>query len=151
MERAPIPISNILKRKGDWVITIDRSATVFDTIKRMVEHNVGSIVVTEKGTLCGIFTERDYLRRIALEGRTSRTTRVEEVMTEDVICVDPDATAQQCLQIMTENRCRHLPVLREGKYLGGIISIGDCVRALSDHAERQIEDLTSYISGSYPG
>jgi CBS domain-containing protein len=151
MERAPIPVSTILKRKGDWVITIAPSATVFETIERMVEHNVGAIVVTKNGELCGIFTERDYLRRIALEGRTSRTTRVEEVMTADVICVDPDATVQECLQLMTENRCRHLPVLREGKHLGGIISIGDCVRALSEHAERQVENLTSYIAGSYPG
>ena len=151
MERPPIPISSILKRKGDWVITIDRSATVFDTIKRMVDHNVGSIVVTDNGKLCGIFTERDYLRRIALKGRTSRETRVEEVMTENVICVEPNATAQECLQIMTENRCRHLPVMRDGGCMGGIISIGDCVRALSSHAERQVEDLTSYIAGTYPG
>lgn len=150
MERTAHPISAILKRKGDWVITIDRSATVFETIQRMVEHNVGAIVVTDNGELCGIFTERDYLRRIALEGRTSRTTNVEEVMTTEVICVAPSATVRECMQIMTAHHCRHLPVLRGDANLSGIISIGDCVRLLSQQAEAEVEELRSYIAGIYP-
>ena len=150
MHRSPIPIADLLRHKGDWTITIDRAATVFQTIQRMVEHNVGAIVVTENGQLCGIFTERDYLRRIALEGRTSRTTRVDEVMTSDVLCVEPSATVQECMRIMTTNRCRHLPVLRDG-HLAGIVSIGDCVRALSEQAEQQLDEMAHYISGSYPG
>lgn len=143
-------IADILRHKGDWVITIDRAATVFKTIGRMVEHNVGAILVVEKGKLCGIFTERDYLRRIALEGRSSKTTRVDEVMTEDVLVVGPDATVEECLAIMTENKCRHLPVLRD-EHLSGIISIGDCVREMNERAEVQLENLERYVTGQYPG
>ncbi|MGI9175000.1 MAG: CBS domain-containing protein [Rhodothermales bacterium] len=143
-------VAEILKRKGDRVITIDRSTTVFKTIGRMVEHNVGSIVVVDGGTVLGIFTERDYLRRIALEGRSSKTTRVEEVMTPDVLCVSPNETVEECLAIMTEKKCRHLPVLRDGQ-LAGVISIGDCVRELSERAEWRVESLERYVTGQYPG
>lgn len=148
--KTAIPISTILRRKGDWVVTIDHDATVFETIGRMVENNVGAIVVTENGAPCGIFTERDYLRRIALEGRTSRTTKVHEVMTSDVLTVEPGVTVEQCLHLMTERRCRHLPVLRDGQ-LVGIISIGDCVREISSIAEGQVRELEHYIAGGYPG
>ena len=144
------PITHILRRKGDWVITIPPTATVFETIGRMVEHNVGSIVVAEHGDVRGIFTERDYLRRIALEGRSSKTTRVEEVMTEDVIFVDPETTVEECLALMTEHRCRHLPVMRDG-HLSGIISIGDCVREVSRAATDRLDHLTRYVAGQYPG
>lgn len=143
------PINQILKHKGDWVITIEPSATVFKTIGRMVEHNVGAIVVQEHGVVRGIFTERDYLRRIALQGRSSKTTRVEEVMTEEVIFVEPSATVEECMALMTENRCRHLPVMRDG-HLAGIISIGDCVRELSRVREQRLESLTRYVEGQYP-
>ncbi len=144
------PIASILKRKGDWVITIHPTATVFEAIGRMVEHNVGAILVTERGKVKGIFTERDYLRRIALQGRSSKTTRVEEVMTPDVITVDPDATVEVCMALMTEERCRHLPVMRDGA-LAGIISIGDCVREVSRTATSRVEHLTQYVAGQYPG
>lgn len=144
------PVTNILKRKGEWVITIDENATVYEAIQRMVENNVGAIVVTCQSKPCGIFTERDYLRRIALEGRTSKTTQVKEVMTPDVITIDPSYTVEQCLSIMTQNKCRHLPILRDG-YLVGIVSIGDCVKELHSVSELRVEVLTHYISGSYPG
>ncbi len=150
MHRPATPVSTILKRKGDWVISIDRTATVFEAIQRMVKHNVGAIVVKENGDLCGIFTERDYLRRIALEGRTSRTTHVEEVMTSRVVCVNPSTTVEECMQLMTKHHCRHLPVVQDPDQLVGILSIGDCVRLLSQQAESEIEDLTSYIAGVYP-
>lgn len=143
-------INQILKHKGDWVITIEPGATVFKTIGRMVEHNVGAIVVKEHGAVRGMFTERDYLRRIALEGRSSKTTDVEEVMTEEVIYVGPDATVDECMALMTENKCRHLPVMRDG-HLAGIISIGDCVRELSRAQEQRLEELTRYVEGRYPG
>ncbi len=144
-----IPVNSILKRKDGEIVTIDRSSSVFDTIKKMVEHNVGAILVMDQGQVCGIFTERDYLRRIVLEGRTSKTTRVEEVMTPEVIFVESDYSLDECMAIMTEKKCRHLPVLHKGR-LTGIISIGDCVKTLSDHAQLRVRDLTGYITGEYP-
>ncbi|MDX1529914.1 MAG: CBS domain-containing protein [Rhodothermales bacterium] len=144
------PVSTILKKKGDWVITIPPEATVFETIGRMVDHNIGAICVTQGGGLRGIFTERDYLRRIVLQGRTSKTTKVEEVMTADVVCATPDHTVNECMAMMTEKKCRHLPVLRDGA-LAGIISLGDCVKALLEESEERIENLTSFIQGGYPG
>ena len=146
----PIPVSALLARKGDWVITISPDATVFDTIGRMVEQNVGAILVTERGEVRGIFTERDYLRRIALQGRTSRETKLHEVMTTDLVTVDPDTEVDVCLQLMTEHKIRHLPVLRDG-HLAGIVSIGDCVRARLEEVHEHAEGLQRFVSGEYPG
>lgn len=145
-----IPVSAVLKKKGDWVITIHPDATVFETIGRMVEHNVGAICVVQGGELLGIFTERDYLRRIALQGRASKTTEVQEVMTADVIFATPDHTMDECLTMMTEKKCRHLPVLRDG-HLAGIISIGDCVKARLETTEAHVDVLQDFIRGGYPG
>ena len=143
-------VSAILRRKGREVVTIDPVATVFDAISRMVEHNVGALVVLEGDAPAGIFTERDYLRRIALEGRTSRTTRVEEVMTRGLRTVGPDATAEGCLALMTEHRIRHLPVVDEGR-LHGVVSIGDCVRALLEQNRDRADELERFVSGGYTG
>lgn len=144
-----ITVEEILRKKGTEVLTTDPDSTVFDAIARMVDHNVGSILVTDDGEIEGIFTERDYLRRIVLEGRTSKTTRVEEVMTTDVAWVDPSYTADECMALMTENKCRHLPVLSDNT-LSGIISIGDCVKQVSRTARSRVEELQKYISGRYP-
>ena len=144
-----ITVEEILHQKGTEVLTTTPSATVFDAIALMVDHNVGSILVTANGEIEGIFTERDYLRRIVLEGRTSKTTRVEEVMTDDVVWVDPDYTADECMAIMTEHKCRHLPVIEDGD-LTGIVSIGDCVKQVSRTARSRVEELEKYISGTYP-
>jgi CBS domain-containing protein len=144
------PVSALLKQKGDWVITIDPDATVYTTIARMVEQNVGAVVVTERGEPAGIFTERDYLRRIALQGRTSRDTRVRDVMTTALITVEPDTTLEECMALMTEHKIRHLPVLRDGR-LAGLISIGDCVRAISEAARSHSEALKRFVTGGYPG
>lgn len=146
----PLPVSALLKQKGDWVVTIDPDATVFATIGRMVDQNVGAVVVTERGEVRGIFTERDYLRRIALQGRTSRETRVSEVMTADLVTVTPDTTVDECLQAMTARKIRHLPVLR-GDTLAGIVSIGDCVRARLEEAKGATEELQRFVTGEYPG
>jgi len=144
------PVSTILRDKGDWVITIHPDATVLDTISRMVEHNVGAILVAHAGKLQGIFTERDYLRRIVLQGRTSKDTEVQEVMTREVICATPDHTIRECMTLMTEKKCRHMPVLREDQ-LAGIISMGDCVKCLLADTEHQVERLREFIQGGYPG
>ncbi len=143
-------VASILREKGDWVITIDPYVTVFRTIGRMVEHNVGAIVVTEDGAVRGVFTERDYLRRIALKGRSSKTTRVEEVMSEHVLTVTPEATIEACMKQMTEHKCRHLPVMRDGR-LCGLISIGDCVRRLSQAASDRAQHMERFVAGTYPG
>ena len=143
-------VSEVLSRKSDNVVTISPASSVYDAISAMVRHNVGAIVVTDQGAIVGIFTERDYLRRIILEGRTSRTTPVEEVMTRDVMHASPLATVEACMNVMTERRCRHLPVVADGE-LVGVISLGDCVKALLTDAEIRVQSLTKYITGQYPG
>jgi CBS domain-containing protein len=144
------PVSVILRKKGDWAITIHPEATVYETIERMVEHNVGAILVTQAGELAGIFTERDYLRRIVLRGRTSKTTEVREVMTRDLVHATPETTVTECMAMMTEQRCRHLPVLRDG-HLAGLISMGDCVKCLLETTEEHAGQLQAFIRGDYPG
>jgi CBS domain-containing protein len=143
-------VAEILAGKEGPVHTIAHEATVYDAIERMVRHNVGSLIVMENETMTGIFTERDYLRRIALEGRTSRNTRVSEVMTRDLIVVGPEESVEDCMAIMSQRRIRHLPVMRDGA-LAGVVSIGDVVRHLSREREVEIRFLKDYISGRYPG
>jgi CBS domain-containing protein len=142
-------VRDLLRRKGHDVVTTAPTATVRECIATMVQRNVGSIVVMDGIEIAGIFTERDYLRRIALRGRTSRMTRVEEVMTPDVIRVKPDTLVEQCMQIMTAHKCRHLPVVDDGK-LVGIVSIGDCVKQVSHDAQSEADTLKAYITGQYP-
>lgn len=144
------PVRTLLRKKGTSVITTTPSATVYDAIATMVDHNVGAIVVTDDGALAGIFTERDYLRRIVLQGRTSKTTAVREVMTADVITVAPDTTVETALSLMTKARCRHLPVVADER-LAGIVSIGDCVKHLLRNAEAEFDTLERYVTGQYPG
>lgn len=142
--------ADILRSKGSNVHTIDREATVFEAIGKMVAENVGSLVVTGGDAIVGIFTERDYLRRIALQGRSSKTTKVREVTTEQLIVVDPSRPVEECMAIMTREHIRHLPVIEGGK-LAGIVSIGDVVKFLSKEREAEIRYLTDYITGKYPG
>lgn len=142
-------VSEILARKSGPIHTIEVSARVFDAIQKMVNKNVGALLVTEGGEVRGIFTERDYLRRIALEDRTSKTTGIGEVMTSQVVCVDSDRSIEDCMAIMTQKRIRHLPVMEGGK-LVGIVSIGDLVKHVSAQSEIGIRYLTDYITGKYP-
>jgi len=144
-----IRVADILRHKGSDVVTTDPATTVYVAIATMVKHNVGAILVLDDEVLCGIFTERDYLRRIILQGRTSKTTHIEEVMTTDVAWASPTFTVQECLATMTQKKCRHLPVLDEER-LVGIISIGDCVKELLGEAEARVQYLTGYITGQYP-
>lgn len=141
-------VREILRKKGHDVITTQPEATVFESIETMTRENVGSIVVTEDDAVVGIFTERDYLRRIALEERAPKETPIGEVMTEGIVTIAPDATVEQCMAMMTDYRCRHLPVVEEDE-LVGIISIGDCVKHLSSKAMSRVQDLEAYISGRY--
>jgi CBS domain-containing protein len=139
-------ISEILRGKGAEVLKIDASATVFDAIKKIVEKNVGSILVTEGDEVVGIMTERDYLRKIAVLGRTSHETLVSEIMTSPLVYVTPETTIEESMAIMTDRRIRHLPVV-ENEDVVGIISIGDLVKFQSREQSFQIQYLTEYISG----
>lgn len=143
-------VSDLLRVKGKDVHTIESRASVLDAVRRMVDRNVGSLLVLEGDEIAGIITERDYLREIVLKGRTSRETPVEAIMTKEVIVVRPEDTVEGCMAIMTEKRIRHLPVLRDGA-VDGMISIGDLVRQLSQDQKAEIRYLTDYITGRYPG
>lgn len=143
-------IAGILQTKGSTVHSIEPDATVFDAIRKMVECKVGSLLVMDGNNVVGIMTERDYLRRLALEGKTSRNTPVREIMSERVICVTSDADVEECMALMTGKRIRHLPVVEGGRLLG-LVSIGDLVKDVSKRQEYQISYLTDYISGKYPG
>jgi CBS domain-containing protein len=140
-------VSDILASKGRDVLSIDGSATVYDAIAKMVEANVGALLVYDGGRLQGIVTERDYLRRVTLEGRDERTTPVREIMSTEVVYVGPDASIEECMAVMTERRIRHLPVLGDDRAVVGIVSIGDVVKFHATEQEVQIRFLTEYISG----
>ena len=140
-------VAKILAEKSGDVIRIAGSATVFEAVKTMVDANVGAVLVTgdDPNAIEGIFTERDYLRRIAVEGRTSQETLVREVMTSPVLVVTPETTIEEAMALMTDRRIRHAPVV-EGDRLVGMISIGDLVRQQSQEHTFQLRYLTEYIS-----
>jgi CBS domain-containing protein len=141
-------VSDILEAKGSDVLHIESSATVFEAIKRMVNENVGSLLVIERGKLRGIVTERDYLRRVAIQGRNERETLVRDIMSAPIIYVSPETSIEQCMAVMTERRIRHLPVLDEDHDVVGLISIGDVVKFQSKQQTAQIQLLTDYIGST---
>ena len=139
-------ISEILRGKSGDVLKIDAAATVFEALKKIVDKNVGSILVTRDDEVVGIMTERDYLRKIAILGRTSYDTLVEEIMSSPLVYVTPETTIEESMAIMTDKRIRHLPVV-ENDDIVGIVSIGDVVKFQSREQSFQIKYLTEYISG----
>ena len=140
-------VSDILQSKGRDVLGIDGSATVLDAVAKMVEGNVGALLVYDGERLEGIVTERDYLRRVTMQGRDERTTPVREIMTTEVAYVGPEASIDECMAVMTERRIRHLPVLTGDREVVGIVSIGDVVKFQSTEQQVQIRFLTEYITG----
>ena len=140
-------VSAILDEKGRTVLRIDAAAPVLEAAKLMVERNVGSLLVMEGDETVGIVTERDYLRRVAVQGRDERTTPVREIMTRELVYVGPEASIDECMAVMTERRIRHLPVLGDARDVLGIVSIGDLVKFQSNEQSVQIQFLTEYISG----
>jgi len=138
-------IADILEGKGRDLISIAADATVFDAVKKMVDANVGAILVTGAEGIDGIFTERDYLKRIAVEGRTSRDTKVREVMSSPVVVVTPETSVDEAMAIMSDRKIRHVPVVEAGE-IAGMISIGDLVQFQSKQQTFQIQYLTEYIS-----
>lgn len=143
------PISRILERKGQEICSVAPSAPVFEAVLRMSQARVGALLVIDKGRLTGLISERDYARKIILEGRSSRETLVQEIMTTQVLSVGPDATVDDCMQLMTDRRIRHLPVLRE-QVVVGVVSMGDLVQWIISAHEVMVEQLNNYITGRYP-
>ncbi|HEX3880830.1 MAG TPA: CBS domain-containing protein [Bryobacteraceae bacterium] len=139
----------ILDRKGGDLISISPTASVYEAIAEMARAQVGALLVLVNHELVGIVSERDYARKVILQGRSSNSTRVEEIMTPSPITVEPDATVDECMRIITEQRIRHLPVVKDGD-VKGIVSIGDLVKAIISAQSYTIERLHTYIATDYP-
>jgi len=143
-------IGAILNQKDGKVFSIAPDATVFKAIEMMAEKNVGALVVMNGEKLVGIISERDYTRKVFLRGKSSKETRVDEIMSGDVTTTKPQESVDECLRLMTEKHIRHLPVVDGGKVIG-IISIGDLVKHVISCQSATIAHLESYISGGYSG
>lgn len=144
-------VSSILQNKGNVVYDISPDDTVFEAIKLMSDKGIGALlVIDEDGQLCGIISERDYRDKVILKGRTSKTTKVREIMTSDVYWVPPTESVNNCMQLMTQKKFRHLPVMEDGEVVG-VISIGDLVKQIISEQKVEINHLKKYIGGSYPG
>lgn len=139
-------IYQILNEKGHAIWSVTPEMTVYDAIRQMAERGVGALLVMENDRLAGVISERDYARKVILEGRRSRETAVGDIMTSNVITVTPDVTANQGLALMTNERVRHLPVVEEETVIG-VVSIGDLVKAVIDDQQHQIEQLERYVTG----
>ena len=140
------PISSLLHQKSSALWSVAPETTVFDAIKLMAEKNIGALLVLSGDRLAGIFTERDYTRKVALHGKSSRDTRVAEVMAGEVVTISPDDFVEDGMRRMTEQRVRHLPVV-EGTRVIGVISIGDLVNWIISTQSAEIEQLEQYIAG----
>ena len=139
-------VQHLLAAKGGGIISVQPDASVLDAIKLMADKGIGALVVVDDGDLKGIVTERDYARKVIIKGRASDSTAVADIMTADVITASCQQTVNECMEIMTANKCRHLPVVDEGE-LVGMISIGDLVQAIIADQQEEIEQLEHYISG----
>jgi CBS domain-containing protein len=139
-------VRNILQKKGNAVHSISPDSSVYDALEELEENNLGSLVVVENGKLTGVFTERDYARKVILKGRSSKETLVRDIMSSRPIFVNPDNTLDECMQLMSDKFIRHLPVL-ENDELVGVISIGDIVRYIIYEKDFIIDNLEHYITG----
>ena len=139
-------IKQLLESKGSNILTTGPDSSVYEAIKTMADHHVGSLLVMENDNLAGIITERDYSRKVILKGKSSKDTPVKDIMATNVLCVQPEKTVEECMALMTDKRVRHLPVI-EGDKVVGIISIGDLVKAIISEQKFMIEQLEHYISG----
>jgi CBS domain-containing protein len=143
----PDTIASILRKKGGGIWSIPPDASVYDAIAMMADKRIGSLLVMIDGQLVGIITERDYARKVILQGRHSRETPVHDIMTADVVTVSPEHTVEDCMRLITQHRIRHLPVLCEKEVIG-IISIGDLVNSIISAQADTIDHLHAYIHGA---
>ena len=139
-------VGAILNQKGHQVYSISADATVFEAIQLMSDKNIGALLVTSDDKLVGVISERDYTRKVALKGKSSRETKVREIISSPALSATPGHSVEECMRLMTSNRFRHLPVL-EGEKLFGIVSIGDLVNWTISAQDAAIEQLKSYIAG----
>ena len=139
-------VGTILNQKGRQVYSILPDATVFEAIQLMAEKNVGALLVVSEHRLLGVISERDYTRKVALKGKSSRETKVLEIISSPIVSATPGHSVEECMRLMTTNRVRHLPIL-EGEKLVGIVSIGDLVNWTISAQDAAIEQLKSYITG----
>jgi CBS domain-containing protein len=139
-------VRQLLTQKAPQMWTIEADATVFDAISMMADKNVGSVIVMNGRKLIGIVTERHYSRNVALKGKTSPTIPVKEIMDNNVLCVSPESSVEECMALMTDKRVRHLPVVDRGEVVG-IISIGDLVKSMISDQKFIIDQLEHYIHG----
>ena len=137
-------VRELVEGKEQRLLSVAPDDTVYAALKKMAQHDIGALVVVSGDKLLGVFSERDYARRVILEGKSSRDTQVSEIMTRQVICVSPERTADQCMAVMTQKRVRHLPVI-ENKQVVAVISIGDVVREMISDQQHTIEQLEQYI------
>jgi CBS domain-containing protein len=146
MEAGMAKVSDILEHKGRDIWAIEPKASVYDAMTRMAEKEVGALLVMEGATVVGLISERDYARKVILQGRSSRTTQVSEIMTSRVAYVGLDQSVEECMAIVTDKRIRHLPVIENGRVIG-VISIGDLVKSIIAEQKFIIEQLERYING----
>jgi CBS domain-containing protein len=139
-------VSQIIDRKGSQVVSVARQAPVLEAIRVMAEHHIGAVLVMEGGQLIGIASERDYARKVILQGRSSHDTPVAVIMSSPVVCVGPHDSIAECMSIMTEKHIRHLPVI-DGERVIGVVSIGDLVKELIEEQKAEISLLQQYIAG----
>jgi len=137
-------VKEILEAKPQKVLSISPQATVLDALKAMADYEIGALVVLEGERLAGIFSERDYARKVILHGKASKDTPVHEIRTHKVVCVRPEQSVEECMALMTDKRIRHLPVLQDKKVIG-VISIGDVVKEVISEQRLMIEQLEHYI------
>jgi len=142
-------VERILRQKGSEVYSISPDATVFEALETLEEKNIGALLVMAGDTLVGLLSERDYVRKVKLKGHSSTDLKVEEIMSSPVVTVTPKTTVDECMCCMTNKRCRHLPVVDEGKVVG-VVSIGDLVNWIMTVQDVTIHQLEDYICGKYP-
>ena len=137
-------VKQLVDEKPHKLLSIAPSISVFEALQKMAEFDVGALVILDEGRLVAIFSERDYARKLILHGKSSKETRVEEIMTTRLVCIGPDRSAEECMALMTDERVRHLPVLEDKKVVA-VISIGDVVREMIEDQKHTIEQLEQYI------
>ena len=142
-------VERILRKKGSEVFSISPDATVYEALETLEERNIGALLVMDGDNLVGLLSERDYVRKVKLKGHSSTDLKVEEIMSSPVVTVTPAATVDECMRSMTNKRCRHLPVVDQGKVVG-LLSIGDLVNWIMTVQDLTIHELEDYICGKYP-